>query len=44
MLDECSNYLDGTIYLDFKTNTVFVKQGQFFIPYTDYISETIQTD
>ena len=41
---EQSDYLDGTIYLDFKTNTVFVKQGQFFIPYTDYISETISTD
>ena len=41
---EESEYLDGTIYLDFKTNTVFVKQGQFFIPYTDYISETIKTD
>ena len=41
---EQSDYLDGTIYLDFKTNAVFVKQGQFFIPYTDYISETIQTD
>jgi len=41
---EESDYLEGTIYLDFKTNTVFVKQGQFFIPYTDYISETIQTD
>ena len=41
---EESDYLNGTIYLDFKTNTVFVKQGQFFIPYTDYISETIQTD
>ena len=41
---EQSDYLDGTIYLDFKTNTVFVKQGQFFIPYTDYISETIKTD
>ena len=41
---EQSDYLDGTIYLDFKTNIVFVKQGQFFIPYTDYISETIKTD
>ena len=41
---EQSDYLDGTIYLDFKTNTVFVKQGQFFIPYTDYISETIDTN
>jgi hypothetical protein len=41
---EQSDYLNGTIYLDFKTNTVFVKQGQFFIPYTDYISETIKTD
>ena len=41
---EQSDYLNGTIYLDFKTNTVFVKQGQYFIPYTDYISETIKTD
>ena len=41
---EQSDYLDGTIYLDFKTNTVFVKQGQFFTPYTDYISETIDTN
>jgi hypothetical protein len=41
---EQSDYLDGTIYLDFKTNTVFVKQGQFFIPYEDYISKTISTD
>lgn len=41
---EQSDYLNGTIYLDFKTNTVFVKQGQFFIPYEDYISETISTD
>jgi hypothetical protein len=41
---EQSDYLDGTIYLDFKTNTVFVKQGQFFIPYTDYISESISTN
>ena len=41
---EQSDYLNGTIYLDFKTNTVFVKQGQFFNPYEDYISETISTD
>ena len=41
---EQSDYLNGTIYLDFKTNTVFVKQGQFFIPYEDYISETISTN
>ena len=29
---EQSDYSDGKIYLDFETNTVFVKQGQFFIP------------
>ena len=44
--DENSPHFDDQmdIYLDFKTNTVFVKQGQFFIPYEDYISETISTD
>jgi hypothetical protein len=40
---EQSDYRDGIIYLDFETNTVFVKQGQYFIPYEDYISKTIST-
>ena len=38
------DYKDGAIYLDLESNTVFVKQGQFFIPYDTYIAEEIQTD
>ena len=41
---QTSDYSDGKIYLDFETNTVFVKKGPYLIPYTDYISETIKTD
>ena len=41
---EQSDYIDGRIYVDFITETAYVKQGQFFIPYEDYISETISTD
>ena len=41
---EQSDYIDGRIYVDFITEIAYVKQGQFFIPYTDYISETIKTD
>ena len=40
---EESDYIDGRIYVDFITEIAYVKQGQFFIPYTDYISETIKT-
>ena len=38
------DYKDGYIYLDLDDNIVFVKQGQFFIPYNTYIAEEIQTD
>jgi len=38
------DYKDGSIYLDFANNIVYVKQGQFFIPYNTYITEEIQTD
>jgi hypothetical protein len=38
------DYKDGSIYLDLESNIVFVKQGQFFIPYDTYIAEEIQTD
>ena len=41
---EQSDYIDGRIYVDFITETAYVKQGQYFIPYEDYISETIKTD
>ena len=39
-----SEYKDGRVYIDFLTKIAYVKQGQYFIPYTDYISETIKTD
>ena len=41
---EQSDYKEGRIYIDFLTKKAFVKQGQFLIPYEDYISETISTD
>ena len=41
---EQSEYKEGRVYIDFITKKAFVKQGQFFIPYEDYISETISTD
>ena len=41
---EQSDYKEGRVYIDFITKKAFVKQGQFLIPYEDYISETIQTD
>ena len=41
---EQSDYIDGRVYVDFISEIAYVKQGQFFIPYTDYISETIKTD
>ena len=43
-LKAMNDYKDGAIYLDLESNTVFVKQGQFFIPYDTYIAEEIQTD
>ena len=41
---EQSEYKEGRVYIDFITKKAYVKQGQFFIPYEDYISETISTD
>ena len=41
---EQSDYKEGRVYVDFLTKIAYVKQGQYLIPYTDYISETIQTD
>ena len=41
---EQSDYKEGRVYIDFITKKAFVKQGQYLIPYTDYISETISTD
>jgi hypothetical protein len=41
---EKSEYKEGRVYIDFLTKIAYVKQGQFFIPYTDYISESISTD
>jgi len=40
---EQSDYKEGRVYIDFITKTAYVKQGQYLIPYTDYISETIST-
>ena len=40
---EQSDYKEGRVYIDFITKKAFVKQGQYFIPYEDYISETIST-
>jgi len=41
---EQSEYKEGRVYIDFITKQAYVKQGQFFIPYEEYISEKIQTD
>ena len=45
---ETTDYVDGYVYLLLQTGTpqgkAYVKQGQFFIPYEDYISETISID
>ena len=41
---EQTDYKEGRIYIDFITKIAYVKQGQYFIPYEDYISETISTD
>ena len=41
---ETTEYIDGRVYIDFITKKAYVKQGQYFIPYEDYISEKISTD
>ena len=35
------DYEDNTIYLDVRSNIVYVKKGPLFIPYDDYMAETI---
>ena len=40
---EQSDYKEGRVYIDFITKKAFVKQGQYLIPYEDYISETVST-
>ena len=40
---EQSEYKEGRVYIDFITKKAYVKQGQFFIPYENYISEKIST-
>jgi len=41
---EQSEYKEGRVYIDFLTKTAYVKQGQFLVPYEDYISAKISTD
>jgi hypothetical protein len=41
---EQSEYKDGRVYIDFLTKIAYVKQGQYFIPYEDYISEKVKID
>jgi len=38
---EQSDYKEGRVYIDFITKTAYVKQGQFLVPYEDYISAKI---
>ena len=38
------DYSDGYIYLDLENNKAYVKQGQFFIPYSEWAAEEISTD
>ena len=41
---ETSDYKEGRVYIDFITKQAYVKQGQYFIPYEDYIAEKIKVD
>ena len=41
---EQSEYKEGRVYIDFLTKIAYVKQGQFLVPYEDYISAKISTD
>ena len=41
---ETSEYKEGRVYIDFITKKAYVKQGQYFIPYEDYIAEKIKVD
>jgi hypothetical protein len=37
-------YKDGRVYIDFITKIAYVKEGQFFIPYSEWSAEKISTD
>ncbi len=41
---ETTEYKEGRVYIDFITKQAYVKQGQYFIPYEDYIAEKIKVD
>ena len=38
------DYKDGRVYIDFITKIAYVKQGQFFVPYSEWSAEEIPTD
>ena len=41
---EKDDYKDGRVYIDFITKIAYVKQGQFFVPYSEWSAEEIKTD
>jgi hypothetical protein len=38
------DYKDGRVYIDFITKIAYVKQGQFFVPYSEWSAEEISTN
>ena len=38
------DYKDGRVYIDFITKIAYVKQGQYFVPYSEWSAEEIKTD
>ena len=38
------DYKDGRVYIDFINKIAYVKQGQFFVPYSEWSAEEIKTD
>ena len=38
------DYKDGRVYIDFITKIAYVKQGQFFVPYSEWSAEEILTN
>jgi hypothetical protein len=38
------DYKDGRVYIDFINKIAYVKQGQFFVPYSEWSAEEISTD
>jgi hypothetical protein len=41
---EKDDYKDGRVYIDFITKIAYVKQGQFFVPYSEWSAEEISTN